>query len=87
MAPSAVDDYATAIIHRLKIEAQHVVAGKTVSAKLIKEPMQLPGALDNFESFNPTPAIGKEFPEADLAQWLEVPTADNLIRNLAVTGQ
>ncbi len=49
--------------------------------------MQVTGALDKFESFDMTPCIGKEFPTANLAQWLKAPNADELLRDLAVTGR
>lgn len=87
MAPSAVDVYPTTHINDLKVKAQEVVSRQAAPAKLVKTPMQLTGALDKFESFDITPAIGKEFPKANLAQWLEAPNADELIRDLAVTGK
>ncbi|CAG8953625.1 hypothetical protein HYFRA_00010084 [Hymenoscyphus fraxineus] len=85
MAPSAVDVYPTSRIHDLKVKAQEVVSQSTAPAKLIKTPMQLTGALDKFESFDITPVIGKEFPNANLAEWLKADNADELIRDLAVT--
>lgn len=88
MAPSAVDVYPTTHLHDLKVKAQEFVAQQqTAPAKLVKSPMQLTGALDKFESFDVTPVIGKEFPKANLAQWLEAPNVDELIRDLAVTGK
>ncbi|KAF2229318.1 taurine catabolism dioxygenase [Viridothelium virens] len=50
-----------------------------------KAPLQLTGALDQFSSFDVTPEIGKEFPEASLKEWLEAPNSDELIRDLAIT--
>lgn len=87
MAPSAVEVYPTTRIHDLKVKAQEVVSQATTPAKLIKPAMQLAGALDKFESFDITPVIGKEFPTANLTEWLESPNADELIRDLAVTGK
>lgn len=87
MAPSAVDVYQTTQFHDLKIKAQEVVSKSTAPAKHIKTPMQLAGALDKFESFDITPVIGKEFPNADLAEWLKADNADELIRDLAITGK
>lgn len=87
MAPSAVDVYPTTRLNDLKIKAQEFVSQQTTApVKLTKAPIQLSGALDKFESFDVTPVIGKEFPKANLAQWLEAPNADELIRDLAVTG-
>jgi hypothetical protein len=87
MAPSAVDVYPTTRFNDLKIKAQEFVSQQTAPAKLVKAPMQLSGSLDKFESFDVTPVIGKEFPKANLAQWLEAPNADELIRDLAITGK
>ncbi len=49
-------------------------------------PLQLKGVLNDFKSFDVTPAIGKEFPEAKLAEWLRAPNSDELIRDLAITS-
>ena len=49
-------------------------------------PLQLKGALQQFKSFDVTPVIGKEFPEANLAEWLRAPNSDELIRDLAITS-
>ena len=51
-----------------------------------RAPLQLTGALDQFESFDVTPVVGREFPEASLKEWLEAPNSDELIRELAVTS-
>lgn len=51
-----------------------------------KEPLQLSGALDQFKSFQSTPVIGQEFPEAKLVDWLTAPNSDELLRDLAITG-
>ncbi|KAI1841420.1 hypothetical protein JX265_001512 [Neoarthrinium moseri] len=50
-----------------------------------KEPLKLSGALDQFESFDVTPTIGKEFANVDLAEWLRAPNSDELLRDLAIT--
>lgn len=52
-----------------------------------KEPLQLQGALDQFKSFDVTPIIGKEFPTANLKDWLEAPNSDELLKDLAITGE
>ena len=49
-------------------------------------PLQLKGVLNQFKSFDVTPVIGKEFPEAKLAEWLRAPNSDELIRDLAITS-
>lgn len=49
------------------------------------KPLQLKGVLNQFKSFDVTPTIGKEYPDADLAQWLRASNSDELIRDLAIT--
>ena len=51
-----------------------------------KAPLELKGVLDQFKSFDVTPVIGKEFPDASLVEWLKAPNSDELIRDLAITG-
>ncbi|VBB76832.1 Putative Alpha-ketoglutarate-dependent taurine dioxygenase [Podospora comata] len=48
-------------------------------------PLKLTGLLDQFESFEVTPVIGKEFPKANLVEWLNAPNSDDLLRELAIT--
>lgn len=50
-----------------------------------QEPLQLSGALDGYEHFDMTPAVGREFPTANLAEWILCKNADELIRDLAIT--
>lgn len=56
------------------------------SGKTSRVPLQLTGALDTFDSFDVTPIIGKEFPTANLKDWLEAPNSNELIRDLAITS-
>lgn len=86
MAPSAVEIYPVSTIYDTKIKTQCIVSHATAPAKLIHAPMKLSGALDKFESFDLTPCLGKEFPKANLAEWLQASNAEALIRDLAVTG-
>ncbi|RAR13393.1 alpha-ketoglutarate-dependent sulfonate dioxygenase [Stemphylium lycopersici] len=51
----------------------------------IKQPLSPTGALDTFRSFEVTPTIGTEFPDASLKAWLEDPNSDELLRELAIT--
>jgi hypothetical protein len=51
-----------------------------------KTPLKLSGALDHFESFDVTPAIGREFVGVNLAAWLRAPNSDELLRDLAITS-
>jgi hypothetical protein len=43
------------------------------------------GVLDQYESFDVTPVIGREFPKASIKEWLEAPNSDELLRDLAIT--
>ena len=52
-----------------------------------KVPLRLKGVLDDFESFDTTPIIGKEFPTANLKEWLEADNSDDLLRDLAITSE
>lgn len=52
-----------------------------------RQPLQLSGALETYDSFDVTPVIGREFPTADLVEWLEAPNSDELLRDLAITSK
>ncbi|KAJ5997540.1 hypothetical protein N7499_006064 [Penicillium canescens] len=52
---------------------------------LAREPLKPTGALDAFESFDVTPVIGREFPNANLKDFLRAPNSDELLRELAIT--
>lgn len=43
------------------------------------------GALDQYNSFDVTPIIGREYPEADLKEWLGASNSDELLKDLAIT--
>jgi hypothetical protein len=50
----------------------------------IRSPLKYSGSLDKYESIDPTPAIGTEYPTANLVEWLNAPNADELLRDLAI---
>lgn len=50
------------------------------------EPLKLSGALKTYESFDVTPTIGREFPKANLVEWLNAENSDELLRDLAITS-
>jgi hypothetical protein len=52
-----------------------------------REPLQLKGVLDSYQSFDTTPVIGREFVDVNLKEWLRAPNSDDLIRDLAITSQ
>ncbi len=51
-----------------------------------REPLKLSGVLGSLESFDITPVIGREFPKANLVDWLNAPNSDELLRDLAITS-
>lgn len=67
-------------------ETVSLPAGVVVGSKS-KIPLQLTGALNKYKSFDVTPVIGREFPEASLKEWLEAPNADELLKELAITSK
>lgn len=52
-----------------------------------KEPLKLNGALDQFEHFDVTPVIGREYVDVNLAELLRAPNSDELLRDLAITSK
>jgi hypothetical protein len=56
------------------------------TAPIHKEPLKLTGVLNQFKSFEVTPVIGREYPEANLKEWLDSPDSDALLRDLAITS-
>lgn len=71
MSPSAIDDDTVPV----RSKPQH------------KQPLELSGALDAHESFDVTPIIGREFPKANLVEWLSAEDSDELLRDLAITSK
>lgn len=76
MAPSAVEAQTPVV----------PIVTKGSAAVSSPQPLKLSGALDQYESFEVTPNIGKEFPKANLVEWLNAPNSDELLRELAITG-
>lgn len=50
-------------------------------------PLKASGILAGQEHFDVTPVIGREFPKANLVDWLNAPNSDELIRDLAITSK
>jgi hypothetical protein len=73
MAPSATET----------ITPVPVVPGKSQTAKPW---VKSTGALDQYENFEVTPVIGREYPHANLVSWLQAPNSDELLRELALTS-
>lgn len=78
MAPSAVEasPETTPIVAK---SVDHPAAGT--------KPLNVSGALEGQEYFDVTPVIGREFPKANLVDWLDAPNSDELLRDLAITSK
>jgi hypothetical protein len=64
-----------------------VIAEQTKPTESVhKEPLQLTGVLDQYESFDVTPVIGREFRDVNLKDWLRASNSDELLRDLAITS-
>ena len=71
------------------LASQVVTGDKTIVPEtnpIHREPLKLAGVLNEFKSFEVTPVIGREYPEANLKEWLESPDSDALLRDLAITS-
>lgn len=79
MAPTIIDSVPTPVVPVTKDTA-------SATKSLQKKPLKLSGSLDSFESFDVTPIIGREFPTANLKEWLHSPNSDALLRDLAITS-
>ncbi|KAH7010707.1 hypothetical protein B0J12DRAFT_733792 [Macrophomina phaseolina] len=68
------------------LETAHGSADESLPSAVPRsgEPLKLSGVLDHYEYLDITPAIGREFPNADLKEWLEAPNSDELLRDLAI---
>lgn len=77
MAPTATENNpVTEAISNLKLGGSN----------LIREPVKPTGALDQYESFDVTPVIGREYKNVDLVEWLRAPNSNELLRELAYTS-
>ena len=74
MAPTAVE---TSPLHEITNGVKNLVGSR------IRQPLQYSGSLDEYESFNVTNIIGKEFPSLQISDILH---DDNKIRDLAILG-
>ena len=75
-----------AIQGNLAIKGQPSSTAEVPTKTEYPKPLELKGVLNQFKSFDVTPVIGKEFPEANLTEWLRAPNSDELLRDLAITG-
>jgi hypothetical protein len=68
-------------------QIQDTEAQPQAQAQYPREPLQLKGVLEQYESFDVTPVIGREFKDVNLKEWLRAPNSDDLIRDLAITSK
>lgn len=85
MAPSAVET--TPIETPIRSKAASTPTSKPAPAFEHREPLKTTGVLDQYEWFDTTPVIGREFPTANLVDWFNAPNSDELIRDLAITSK
>lgn len=71
-------------MHTVTFKAQKAL--KATTNGTVSLPLKSNGALDHVEQFDLTPVIGREFPHANLVEWLQSPNADELITELALTS-
>ncbi|KAF9775179.1 hypothetical protein IL306_006742 [Fusarium sp. DS 682] len=64
-----------------------VLSNVSTTVAEYQKPLALSGILDEYESFDLTPTIGREFPKANLVEWINSEKADLLLRDLAITGK
>ncbi|KAB8302846.1 hypothetical protein EYC80_006182 [Monilinia laxa] len=76
MAPSATDGQSVmAEVPELNAAKGNVKPDVTSQEKWVKST----GVLDQFESFDVTPVIGREFSNVNLVEWLKAPNSDELL--------
>ncbi|RQM08841.1 hypothetical protein DH86_00002965 [Scytalidium sp. 3C] len=78
MAPSATDVQTDAAL-------QAAADAKKAALSTPKEYLKSSGVLEQFEYFDVTPVIGREFANVNLVDWLKAPNSDELLRELALT--
>ena len=62
------------------------VVGVEAPTQTSRKPLELKGVLDQYQSFDVTPVIGREYVDVNLKDWLRAPNSDELIRDLAITS-
>lgn len=80
MAPSIA---AESPISPLPVEKGTSSLKDALPSGLIREPLKYSGSLDEYQSFDVTPVIGKEFPALELTDILN---DDRKLRDLAILG-
>lgn len=84
-APIAVDSIDESFSN-VSLKGQNGSSERTQSLYHTQGPIKPTGILDQYEHFDLTPVIGREFPDANLVDWINSPNADELLKELAVTS-
>lgn len=94
MAPIATSDLRQVVEHVADNTKKLFVSDKThagveqTKATDNTRTYHLPsGVLNQFEQFDVTPVIGREFPKANLVEWINSPNADELLKELAYISE
>lgn len=82
MAPSAVEVETAPAVTDVTNGVKKLLSADSTSSSLKREPLTYSGSLDEYESFDVTNVIGREFPHLQLSQILH---DDRKIRDLAIT--
>ncbi|KAF5136395.1 Alpha-ketoglutarate-dependent taurine dioxygenase [Metarhizium anisopliae] len=69
----------------MTLSHDHDLRGSAGDSSSVREPLKLRGLLDGYKSYNVTPVIGTEFPDANVVEWMKDANSDEILRDLAVT--
>lgn len=87
MAPALIEsEHLQHEVSNLSLKDQNGHSSDSTTSYATNGPMKATGVLDKYDSFDLTPVIGREFPTANLVDWLQSPDADELLRELAYTS-
>lgn len=80
------DSTMTPIAQQLENASENIgLAGGSNLEPKATDPLKPTGVLEQCEYIDLTPVIGREYPNANLVEWLQAPNADELLRELAYT--
>ncbi|KAK4544701.1 hypothetical protein LTR36_003950 [Oleoguttula mirabilis] len=86
MAPALIDsEHIQDVLSNVSLKGQNGHANGNTTSYAVNGPVTPTGALDKYDSFDLTPVIGREFPDANLVDWLQSSNADELLKELAYT--
>ncbi|KAH0598117.1 hypothetical protein MHUMG1_04489 [Metarhizium humberi] len=71
--------------YTMTLSHDHDLRGSAGDSSSVREPLKLRGLLDGYKSYNVTPVIGTEFPDANVVEWMKDANSDEILRDLAVT--